>query len=99
MSIICNGHRMLILCLEKHNILKLEDLVNLETSKLMYNFDRYKLPNSFTKYFKEVTQIHSRETCSSTNDMLYLPRYLSNRLQRSLKYRGVNVWKDVPCNF
>ena len=34
----------------KNNILKLEDLVKLETSKLMYNFDRCKLPNSFTKY-------------------------------------------------
>ena len=26
----------------KHKMLKLEDLVKLETSKLMFNFDRYK---------------------------------------------------------
>ena len=83
----------------KNKILKLEDLVKLETSKLTFNFDRCKLPNSFTKLFKKVSQIHSRVTRSSDNNMLYLPRYRSNRLQRSLKYRGVKVWNDVPCNF
>ena len=35
----------------KNKVLKIEDLVKLETSKLMFNLDRYKLPNSFTKYF------------------------------------------------
>ena len=70
----------------KKKILKLEDLVKLETSKLMFNFDRYKLPNSFTKYFKKASRIHSHVTHSSDNNMLYLPRYYSNRLQRSLKY-------------
>ena len=36
----------------KNKTLKLKDLVKLETSKLMFNFDRCKLPNFFTKYFK-----------------------------------------------
>ena len=70
----------------KNKILKLEDLVKLETSKLMVNFDRCKLPNSFTKYFKKVSQIYSRVTRSSDNTILYLPRYRSNRLQRSPIY-------------
>ena len=48
----------------KNKILKLKDLVKLETSKLMLNFDRCKLPNSFTKYFKKVSLIHSRVTRS-----------------------------------
>ena len=78
---------------KKNKILKLEDLIKLETSKLMFNFD--KLPNCFTKYFKKVSEIHSRVTRSSDNNMLYLPKYRSNRLQRSLKYRGVKVWNDV----
>ena len=69
----------------KNKILKLEDLVKLETSKLMFNFDRCKLPK-FTKYFKKVSQIHFRVARSSDNNMLYLPRYQSNRLQKSLKY-------------
>ena len=82
----------------KTKILKLEDFINLETSKLMFNLDRCKLPNSFTKYFKKVSQIYSRVTRSSDNNMLYLPRYQSNHLQRSLKHRGVKVWNNVPCN-
>ena len=82
----------------KNKILKLDDLIKLETSKLMFNLDRCKLPTSFTKYFKKLSQIHFRVTRSSVNNKLYLPRYRSNRLQRSLKYRGVKVWNDVPCN-
>ena len=64
----------------------------------MFNLDRCKLPTFFTKYFKKVSQIHFRVTRSSVNNKLYLPRYRSNRLQRSLKYRGVKVWNDVPYN-
>ena len=60
---------------KKNKILKLEDLIKLETSKLMFNLDRCKLPNSFTKYFKSVSQIHFRVTRLSDNNMLYLPRY------------------------
>ena len=59
----------------KNKILKLEDLVMLKTLKLMFKFDRCKLPNSFIKYFKKVSQIHFRITRLSDNNMLYLPRY------------------------
>ena len=58
----------------KNKVFKLEDLVKLETSKLMFNFDRCKLPNFFTEYFKKVSQIHSRVNryptiiCSSYQD-------------------------------
>ena len=52
----------------KNKIFKLEDLVKLETSKLMFNFNRCKLPNSFTKCFKKVSRIHSRVTRSSDNN-------------------------------
>ena len=55
----------------KNKILKLEDLIKLETSKLMFNLDICKLPNSFTKYFKKVSQIHFCITRSSDNNMLY----------------------------
>ena len=75
----------------KNKILKLKDLVKLKTSKLMFNFDRCKLPKSFTKYFKKVSQIHFRVTRLSGNNMLYLPRYQSNCLKRSLKYRRIKV--------
>ena len=46
----------------KHKNFKLEGLVKLEISKLMFNFDRCELPNFFTKYFKKVSQIHFRVT-------------------------------------
>ena len=59
---------------DKNKILKLEDLAKLKTLKLMYNFDRCKLPNSFTEYLKKISQIHSRVTRLSDNNILHLPR-------------------------
>ena len=49
--------------------------------------------------FLKVSQIHARLTRSTENNLLYLPRYRSNRLQKSIKYRGVKVWNEIPSNF
>ena len=59
----------------KNKFFNLDNLVKLEASQLMFNFDRSKLPNFFAKYFKKVSQIHSHLTCSSNDNVLYLPRY------------------------
>ena len=64
----------------------------------MFNLDKCKLTNYFTKYFEKVSQIHFRVTRSSDNNMLNLPRYRSNRLRKSFKYIKVEVWNDVLCN-
>ena len=33
---------------------------------------------------------------SQKKNQLYIPRFRTNRLQRSVKYRGVKVWNDIP---
>ena len=83
----------------KHlNILKLEDLLNLETSKFMFKLmnGSQLQPGIFSSFFTKVSNIHSRITRSSLNNLLYLPNLRSNRLQRSIRYRGVKIWNDVP---
>ena len=83
----------------KHlHILKLEDLLNLETSKFMFKLmnGSQLQPGIFSSFFTKVSNIHSRITRSSLNNSLYLPNLRSNRLQRSIRYRGVKIWNDVP---
>ena len=84
----------------KLNIPKLTDLYKIEISKLMYNIvhkPQY-LPNNFSKYFEKACKISQRSTRSTTqeNDLLYIPRFRSNRLQNSFRYHGVKIWNSIP---
>jgi len=51
----------------KLNALKLSDLYNLETGKLIHRFVHNLLPPFFTDYFKRSSDITTRTTRSSTN--------------------------------
>ena len=77
-------------------ILKLQDLIKLEIAKFMFSYDNCLLPPIFVNYFLKISQIHSRSTCFSDKNFLYLPRYSTNRLQRSIKFRGVKIWNEIP---
>ena len=56
----------------KNKILKLDDLIKLETSKLMFNLDRCKLPTSFTKYFKKVSHIRQQLKIAAIMDSAFM---------------------------
>ena len=77
-------------------ILQLDDLIKLETAKFMNSCDKNALPPHFGNYFRKINQVHNRSTRLSDKKLSYLPRYWSNRLQRSIKFRGVKVWNDIP---
>ena len=81
----------------KLNILKLPDLSKLETAKFVYGFMHNTLPQSFSDFFDKVSEISGRTTRTSGNrHSLYIPRYDTNRLQRSIKYQGVKIWNTIP---
>ena len=47
--------------------------------------------------FDNVHAIHKRSSrTSQMKNQLYIPRFRTNRLQRSIKCRGVKVWNDIP---
>ena len=87
---------MVLLFTEILKILQLNDLIKLETAKFMNSFDNNALLPHFGNYFRKIKQVHNRSTRSSDRNLLHLPRYRSNRLQRSFKSRGVKVWNDIP---
>ena len=63
----------------------------------MYKFIHKQLPVQFDNYFASVLAINKRSTRDSQKkNQLYIPRLRTNRLQRSIKYRGVKVWNDIP---
>ena len=81
----------------KLQILKLNDLYLYEVAKLMHNHSRKKLPTSLSTFFAPVKTIHTRSTRLASSELnLYLPRYKSQKLQKSFKYQGVKIWNSVP---
>ena len=78
-------------------ILKLKDLYEYEVAKLMPKNSRKKLPNRLNCHFTPVGAIHTRTTCLALSELnLYLPRYRTQKLQKSLKYQGAKIWHSVP---
>jgi len=54
---------------------------------------------SFNKYFVLVKSVHNTTTKNSLKpNQLYIPKYKSSRLQRSIKYRGAMIWNDVDTD-
>ena len=55
------------------------------------------LPQSFSDIFVKVSDISGRTTRFSVNrPSLDIPRYNTNRLQRSIKYKGVEIGNYIP---
>ena len=79
----------------KLNIPKLLDLYTTEIAELTYNFIHRPnlLPKVLSDIFIKATSVSQKQTRSSTAhiDLLYIPRYRSNKLQRSLKYQGLEL--------
>ena len=63
----------------------------------MHKHTRKKLPTSLSTFFAPVKAIHTRSTRLASSELnLYLPRYKSQKLQKSFKYQGVKIWNSVP---
>ena len=80
------------------SILKQSDLVQLHKPTFIFNFKSNKLPSTFKKYFEVTSNIHGKNTESSSLDNLILPYYRTNKLQKSIKFRGPKVWNSTETS-
>ena len=76
--------------------LKLNDLYTHEIAKLMFKYAHTTTPIAFFS-FTPVISIHTQTTrLASYSNNLYLPRYKTNKMQRSFKFQGVKIWNSIP---
>ena len=80
-------------------ILKINDLHKLETTKFMHQFSDKSLPASFEKYFTRTTLVHHHSTQTSERNDYFLPHISASRLQRLIRFSGVKIWNSIPCKF
>ena len=56
---------------KKLNLLKLDDIYNLELGKIMHKFHSSNLPDNFNHLFRPVNQVHCHATRSATRDAYF----------------------------
>ena len=84
-------------CYAQLNILKLNNLYTHEIAKLMFKYAHKTTPIAFSSFFTPVISIHTRITrLASYSNNLYLPRYKTNKLQKSFKFQGIKIWNSIP---
>lgn len=76
---------------KKLKILKIHDLVELETLKFVIQFKLHKLPHIFNNYF---TPIQS----SSRQSHLQIPRHRTNYRERSIQIQGPKIYNKTCHN-
>ena len=69
----------------KLKILKLEDLIKLETAGFVYKFKSQKLPITFDNYVATLNSI-DKPTRATSSCNFFIPYYKIQKLQRSSKF-------------
>jgi len=54
----------------------------------MFKHSKKALPSSFSSLFTDISAVHKRQTRSQTHNHLYVPKFATNRCQRSIKFQG-----------
>ena len=67
-------------------------------AKLMHQYSTDSSPSSFSSFFQNVSDIHGRNTRSSSQNRLYIPKFSTFRTQKSFKYQGSKIWNLIPAN-
>ena len=60
----------------------------------MYSYFQQNLPSYFNNYFPLNEDIHSHDTRSASK--IHTDYKMTNYGKFSLKYRGVQIWNDIP---
>ena len=76
-------------------ILKIEELYNFETAKIMHKVSTNSLPSPLNFYFKKVDNVHNCATRSSFHKNYFLSQFKTKKTQRSIKFQGVSIWNKI----
>ena len=78
-----------------YNLLKLDDIFNLEICKFMFKWSKGTLPTIFNKYFVHINTIHNYQTRTSRQNF-YISKKLTRTGMCTLNYLGARLWREVP---
>ena len=77
-------------------VLKIEELYNFETAKIMHKASTNSLPSPLNLHFTKVDNVHNCATRICFHENYFLPRFKTKkRTQRSVKFQGVSIWNKI----
>ena len=79
----------------KFKILKLPDMFKFEFAVFTFKFNKQLLPSPFSHYFSKSNTKHHQLARGAKSDNYFLPFYLTNKLQNSIKYHGPKFWNSL----
>ena len=80
------------------NLLKINEIYELEIAKFMHSYYNKHLPENFDHYFKSASNHHSYSTRSISNQNYYQERYNLTFSRSSCSYNGVLMWNKIPLD-
>ena len=80
----------------KLNILKIEDIYNLEALKFMCKFKNKTLPTPFRNYFTPASNFYNYSTRNSKKGNYYFSKVNKKLTQRSIKICEFKLWNKLP---
>ena len=81
------------------NLLKLNDVIELQILSFVYQWSHRLLPPCFSEYFKFTSSVHSYSTRQSSKRNLYLASVNTTQYGlRSLKFTGPRLWNALPTS-
>ena len=79
----------------KLDILKLDDVYNLEVAKFMYRYKNCKLPENVDPLFTDLDAVHGHGTKQQTNQGFYMIRTRTKKREIKIQYNGPLLWNKI----
>ena len=80
---------------KKLQVLKVEDIYQLELAKFMYRLHHNQLPKNFYHFFRKKNTIHQHETRLINSTTYYRPRINKLFCQKLFSHRGLKLWGNL----
>ena len=80
----------------KYKLLKLEDIIHLQTCILMYKADKGTLPGNIQQNFQKNKDVHCYNTRSKEN--FFAKQTTTKMVKMSINFKGKELWNALPKN-
>ena len=84
----------------KLKILKIPELYKYEVAKLVFHYYHQRLLPLLSNLIKtyQVSQKCSQSSSTTNHPTSHIPLYKTIRLRKSIRYKGVKIWKEIPIS-
>ena len=79
----------------KLGLLKLGDLIYLDSALFMHDYYSNRLPSAFNNFFKSINKVHQYATRLASKKSYYLPKLRTNYGKFNIRFSGAKLWNAV----